>query len=213
MLSPFSIILIHRLAGSVTRRWDLWGSAPGLLVLLGLLFSSSRAAWLAVVIALCAWLFWVWLSSLSQRLHIRPAVLFGLGVAVALAAVFVLGTVQPGGISNLVDRLPGPNSSISRMQIYTNTRWLIADFPFTGGGLASFPGLYSYFVMRMPVFLFGYAHDLFLDLALEQGIIGLLSFVFILIGSFWLIMGRESAELLDGACAGGTGGNGGARPG
>jgi tetratricopeptide (TPR) repeat protein len=85
------------------------------------------------------------------------------------------------------------------MEIYTNTRWLVSDFPFTGGGLASFPGLYSRYVMSVPVFLFGYAHNLFLDLALEQGIIGLLSFVFILGGSFWLIIGRESSALLDGA--------------
>ncbi len=117
----------------------------------------------------------------------------------ALAAIFVLVEIQPGGISALVNRLPGPNSAISRMEIYTNTRWLVTDFPFTGGGLASFPGLYSHYVMSVPFFLFGYAHDLFLDLALEQGIIGLLSFLFVLGGSLWLIVGRERSELLDGA--------------
>jgi O-antigen ligase len=200
ILAPFSFALILHAWKERDAGVGIVALSAGLLVLLGLLFSSSRAAWLALAAALCAWLFWVLAcGSLSKRLRLRPAALFGLGVAVALAAIFVLAEIQPGGVSALVNRLPGPNSAISRMEIYTNTRWLVTDFPFTGGGLASFPGLYSHYVMSIPFFLFGYAHDLFLDLALEQGIVGLLSFLFVLGGSLWLIVGRERAELLDGA--------------
>ena len=200
MLAPFSLALVLQAWRERNPGLGIFAFSAGLLVFLGLLFTSSRAAWLALVAALCAWLFWVLAcSSLSKRLRLRPAALFGLGAALALVVVFLLVDTRPGGVTGLVNRLPGPNSAISRMEIYTNTRWLVSDFPFTGGGLASFPGLYSRYVMSVPVFLFGYAHNLFLDLALEQGIIGLLSFVFILGGSFWLIIGRESSALLDGA--------------
>jgi O-antigen ligase len=200
MLAPFSLALLVLAWRERDAGLGIFAISAGMMVLLGLLFTSSRAAWFALAVALCAWLFWVLACGrLGMRLRLRPAALFGLGVALALAAVLVLVVIQPVGISGLLSQLPGPNSATSRLEIYTNTRWLVSDFPFTGGGLASFPGLYSRYVMGVPFFLFGYAHDLFLDLALEQGIIGLLSFVFILGGSFWLIIGRESAELLDGA--------------
>lgn len=200
MFAPFSLALILHAWRERDAGLGIFALSAAVLLLLGLLFTSSRAAWLALGLALCAWLFWVLAcGALNGRLRLRPAAWFGVAAGLALVGLFILGAISPGGVASLVNRLPGPNNAISRMEIYTNTRWLVSDFPLTGGGLASFPGLYSRYIMSVPVFLFGYAHDLFLDLALEQGIIGLLSFVYILGASFWLIIGRESSGLLDGA--------------
>ena len=200
MLAPFSLAL--GLLAWRERDWGLgiFALSAGLLVLIGLVFTSSRAAWLALFASLGVWILWVVAcGSATNRLRLRPAALFGLGIALVLVVILLFVASRPAGISGLVNRLPGPNSAVSRMEIYTNTRWLVTDFPFTGGGLASFPGLYSQYVMQIPVFLFGYSHDLYLDLALEQGIIGLLSLLFVLGGSFWLVVGRERSDLLDGA--------------
>jgi O-antigen ligase len=200
MLAPFSLALVLQAWRERDAGLGIFAVSAAALVLLGLLFTSSRAAWVALAVAFGLWLFWALACRfLSRRLRLRPVVIFGLGVGLALVGGIVLVASHPVGISGLLNQLPGPNSATSRMEIYTNTRWLVSDFPFTGGGLASFPGLYSRYVMNVPFFLFGYAHQLFLDLALEQGIIGLLSFVYILGASFWLILGRESSELLDGA--------------
>jgi O-antigen ligase len=200
LLAPFSLALILHARRERDAGLGIFAIIAAVLILLGLLFTSSRAAWFALVVALGIWLFWILACGfLSRRLRLRPAALFGLGVGLALLGGFVLVLVEPIGISGLLSQLPGPNSTTSRLEIYSNTLWLVSDFPFTGGGLASFPGLYSRYVMNVPFFLFGYAHQLFLDLALEQGIIGLLSFVYILGASFWLIIGRESSDLLDGA--------------
>jgi tetratricopeptide (TPR) repeat protein len=200
MLAPFSLALVLQAWRERDVGLGIFANSAAVLVLLGLLFTSSRAAWVALAVALGLWYFWVLACGfLSRRLRVRPVVIFGLGVGLALVGGFALVASHPVGISGLLNQLPGPNSAASRMEIYTNTRWLVSDYPFTGGGLASFPGLYSRYVMNVPFFLFGYAHEFFLDLALEQGIIGLLSFVYILGTSFWLIIGRESSELLDGA--------------
>lgn len=200
MLAPFSFALLFHARREHDAGLGIYAISATTLIMLGLLFTSSRAAWLALAAGLCIWVYWVLACGpLSKRLRLRPAALFGLGVALGLGVLFFLGELQSGGFSSLVNKLPGPDSVTSRMEIYTNTRWLVSEFPFTGGGLASFPGLYSRYVMSVPFFLFGYAHDLFLDIALEQGIIGLLALVFTLGGSFWLVVGRESSELLDGA--------------
>ncbi|NIS46259.1 MAG: hypothetical protein GWN61_09585, partial [candidate division Zixibacteria bacterium] len=61
----------------------------------------------------------------------------------------------------------------SRLEISRNTLYLIGDFPFTGGGLNSFAGLYSQYILIIPHFLFNYSHNLFLDVALQQGIFSL----------------------------------------
>jgi O-antigen ligase len=200
MLAPFSVATLIFAWRERDAGLGIFAISAALLVFLGLLFTSSRAAWFALAVALGIWLFWVLACGyLNRRLRLRPAVLFGLGVSLGLLAGFILVAAHPVGISGLVNQLPGPDSTTSRMEIYTNTRWLVSDFPLTGGGLASFPGLYSRYIMNVPFFLFGYAHELFLDIALEQGIIGLLSFVYILCASFWFIVGRERSGLLDGA--------------
>jgi tetratricopeptide (TPR) repeat protein len=87
--------------------------------------------------------------------------------------------------------LPGVANGVSRLDLARNTLDLIADFPFTGGGLGAFAGLYSRYIMALSVFLFSYSHNLFLDVALEQGVFGFLALMSILGGSAWLLIARS----------------------
>jgi tetratricopeptide (TPR) repeat protein len=64
---------------------------------------------------------------------------------------------------------------------------LIADFPFTGGGLAAFAGLFSQYIRITPFFLFAYSHNFYLDVTLEQGVVGGLVSLWIFLGSGWLL--------------------------
>ena len=68
-----------------------------------------------------------------------------------------------------------------------NGAYLVSDFPFTGGGLGSFPGLYSYYMLGIPFFYLINSHNLFLDVAIEQGLLGGLSFLSIFILSIWFV--------------------------
>ncbi|HEX9091064.1 MAG TPA: tetratricopeptide repeat protein, partial [Anaerolineales bacterium] len=59
----------------------------------------------------------------------------------------------------------------------------------------AFAGLYSSYIMLYPDFVYSYAHNLYLDVLLEQGVLGLASFLLILGMSFWLA-GRDGRNIL-----------------
>jgi O-antigen ligase len=164
--------------------------------LIGLIFTSSRAAWLALTIAMVTSSTWFlsrnYIGSLSNK-YKRI-----LGVGLTLIGVLGLFAVtrRPDILGSMLEMLPGPNNANSRLEIYTNTFRLINDFPFTGGGLAAFPGLYSQYILNIPLFFFSYSHNLFLDIWLEQGFIGLIAFLFIYLISIALILFKGEKNLL-----------------
>ena len=61
---------------------------------------------------------------------------------------------------------------------------LALDYPFTGAGLGSFEMAYSSYVVLLHVGFLQHGHNLFLDVWIEQGIIGLLALT-------WLIAQRR----------------------
>ena len=71
---------------------------------------------------------------------------------------------------------------------------MASDFLWTGGGLASFPGLYSRYVLLIPVLFTATSHNLFLDVLTELGAVGLLSIVAMACGSVWFLRSRIDEE-------------------
>jgi len=161
-------------------------AAAAAFTLLTLLLTSSRGAVLAVAAALALWLLW----ELSRR--VGPAVqllrfqVFSL-LLIPVALLFVVAFVQVGGPSALVSQVSGTDSAIGRLDLAGHTIELIGDFPFTGGGLESFPGLYSQYLLVIPFYALPNGHNIFLDIALEQGVAGLLAFSGVVLGAFWLL--------------------------
>jgi tetratricopeptide (TPR) repeat protein len=86
-----------------------------------------------------------------------------------------------------MDLLPGFPFGISRLDLLNNTWNLLADFPFTGGGLRAFPGLYSEYILHIPYLFLEYSHHLYMDIALEQGAVGFFSFMVVIFGSLLLV--------------------------
>jgi tetratricopeptide (TPR) repeat protein len=74
------------------------------------------------------------------------------------------------------------------LEIYAGTLRLVRDFPYTGGGLHAFSGLFSHYILGIPFFMFNYAHSMYLDLAVEQGLPGLAAFLCVLAGGAWLLL-------------------------
>ena len=105
------------------------------LMVFGLLMTSSRAAWLAVLFAFLMWSCWQISTLVVRRLKVSPRILYAtialLLVALSLALVFTASDQ----LLRLVDQIPGYPSGESRYELARNTRHLIADYPFTGGGL------------------------------------------------------------------------------
>lgn len=184
-LAPFSIAF-GRFAWR-RQRVGLFGLAvvAGILILAGLLLTSSRAAWLALVSAAGIWALW-WLSRpLSAVLRLKRTTLFVLMLVATIGLGLAASYTFSGGPATVIAGLPGPNRAMSRMELARDDWNLIGDFPLTGGGLASFAGLYSQYIAVIPFFLFDYGHNLYLDVALEQGAIGALSMIAILSAATW----------------------------
>jgi hypothetical protein len=162
------------------------------LVVISLLLTLSRGGWVALGSALGIWLLW----RLSNRVAVRsgqpPSLIFALLLFfLAAGASAGVAWATPGGPGMLFSRLLSPVNGVSRLDLQLGTLPLVNDFLFTGGGLRAFPGLYSRYMLVIPDFFLVYSHNLFLDIVLEQGILGLLAFLGIMIGSVWQLIGRS----------------------
>jgi O-antigen ligase len=149
----------------------------GLIILLGLILTSSRGAWLALLTGLFIWMLWRSSHYLAAKLGRSQPLIFIAFLLVISIPVMITAATGTGGIISLAERLPGLSSGMSRLELVENTSKLIQDFPITGGGLRSFAGLYSQYIMVTPFFLFAYSHNFYLDLILELGWFGALAVI------------------------------------
>ncbi len=132
------------------RQLELWVFGLGGLGLsLGLLLTESRTPWL-VGAGLAGFAFWWWLAGrVPTRVRLGQARIFWGGLGVSLGLILMIFALRPGLI-NALAALPGPNTLVGRQEVFPQS-WLLAqDTPFTGGGLAAFPALYSTYIKVTP---------------------------------------------------------------
>ncbi len=197
VLIPY--LLAFAVYGWRRKRWELVGitavTAP--FTFFAFLMTSSRAAWLAVAVAAAVWFLW-WFSRVTyQKTPLTREAMFGLMVLALFGTGLIVALLWAGGPVGLLSWLPGADNSTSRLELMQRTLQLWQDFPYTGGGLASFAGLYSTYIAVTPFFLFSYGHNFWLDVLLEQGPVGFLALLGVLVAAFWLLRpparGREQA--------------------
>jgi O-antigen ligase len=157
------------------------------LIAVGLFLTSSRGAWLALGAAFGCWQVWRGAGWLAGRFgwSQRVVTLFILAALGCLTLGWIL--LSPSGLVELANRLPGAPTVGSRITLARNSWHLLSDFPVIGGGLGSFPGLYSHYILDVPVFVFGYSHNFLLDLALELGSIGLIAVCAFYLSAAWIL--------------------------
>ena len=194
MLFPLLVAL-----GLWTAKGKRWGLTlvvviGGVIALSGLLFTTSRGAWVALLAGLGLWLLWRLSARLAQSMSLSSNMLFGAALVGICGLTLLLLLSYPGGPMVLVERLPGPANTTSRSELIHDTLDLIGDFPFTGGGLGAFPGLYAQYILIIPFFSLIHSHNLFLNIALEQGLVGLILFGSILGITIWLLLTPPARE-------------------
>lgn len=194
-----ALLLPYILAfGLIARRrgqllWLVLAAVSTAIAVAALILSASRGATLALVVAFSTWALWNLsqrlgaVSRLSQR-QVLVLLLFPVPVVLMLVAL------RSGGLETLFGHMPGAASGMSRLTLARQTTELIGDFPYTGGGLGSFPGLYSHYILVIPFYFLPNGHNVFLDVALEQGLLGMLAFSGICLGAFWLLARGAPAE-------------------
>lgn len=174
---PFGAALAWE--GWIRRKGWFAGLAIGLslVVLAGLFMTSSRGAWLALLgMLVLAGLVWVqrkWTRStpLAQRSR-RQFIFWGaIGIA-GIAAMAAIG--MTGGLDRLVGSLPDPNGGIQSRTVLWREGWrIVQDYPFTGSGLMSFWLVHPVYALLIDVKFIAHAHNTFLEVWIEQGILGI----------------------------------------
>ncbi len=173
------LVLSLPVAGALTlwpapALWPRWGRVlSGLataLILLALVFTQSRGAYLGLLVAALGMAALRW-----RKLRLPIAALAGLGAVALLVFDFPLADVLVAGI-------PG------REEVWYRALAAISDFPLTGIGAGLFgqivPILYPYFTLGVgPTALAPHAHNLFLQVAIDLGLPGLVSFMALLLSA------------------------------
>ncbi|MEM7115107.1 MAG: O-antigen ligase family protein, partial [Chloroflexota bacterium] len=177
------------------KRWVRWSTivwiGTGLTAVfatLVLIFTQSRSSWIGAICSLGLMLL-LWERSLANAQRRRRMLRWGLAIfaTAIIAIVTIIGpsTIQTWWIEPPADSAIGSLSSLNlRQELWPWAITAVYDFPFTGVGLGSFRQV----VLRLYPFNaatginFSHAHNIFLQVALDFGVIGLISYVGLLIG-------------------------------
>jgi len=153
--------------GSFLKAISLIGIA---VILLATIMTTSTSIWIALFGAAGIWLLWkiieyVRLNRFGRNIF-PISLLLCLGIGIVL--LYTLGSAPSAN--------PGDFGANDRLEVFTRSLYLLRDFPLWGGGLASFPGLYSQYILGIPYKFFQDSYNLFLDVSIEQGLVGGIAF-------------------------------------
>lgn len=156
----------------------------------GLLLSASRGAWLALAVALMLWAAWAAggrIPALQERRIDRLLI-------PAFALLVVLIIFRPAFVAFIQGLM---SEGINRLELMRLSTLLVRDYPFTGIGLGTYPLVFSTYVLLIHVGFIGSPHNLYIELAAEQGVAGLLVFSVIVVLTFrlaWVVSGRQASR-------------------
>ena len=129
---------------------------------------------------------WVlWRVAIFSESNVRVRAVFPflvLSFLLVLIAFAYLGPARAAPSSALSDY--GTNS---RAELLGRGAYFLADYPITGAGLASFPGVYSQYILVIPHSYFTNSYNLFLDVAIEQGIAAGSIIILLYVSSVFLV--------------------------
>ena len=154
------------------------------------LLSQSRGGYIGLALTLPVLILialprrWQWYSLIAL---VVLAVVLGFLVASRWEAV----RTWIAGSDQAADPALSLNSLEGRLEVWSRAIYGIQDFPFTGMGMNAFrkvvPVLYPLFLIGPDIDI-GHAHNEFLQAALDLGIPGLIAFLALYIGAFWMLV-------------------------
>ena len=156
------------------------------LISLTFLLAISHGIELIVLGAVGFWMLWkvsAWAKFIAGGSRVFP-VLVLVYLAVLVVVVYLGPAKVPEGSES------SGYGSNSRAELLERSAHFLVDYPITGAGLNSFPGLYSQYMLVIPFPYFSNSHNLFLDIAIEQGLAGGAVFLIIYLIAVWLVSRR-----------------------
>lgn len=162
-----------------------------IIVLFGLLLTTARGAWIALSVGIILVGWWWVTGQLPVRQKRNRKILF-IGIPVTFIVLLVIGLVWIAkGWIDLVEWLPDTEASLLRMELYLKSLTLLNDYFAFGAGLDSFMMQYSSYALLSHVGFSTHSHNLYIDVVIEQGIVALLSLLWM-----WLLAGEAILRLL-----------------
>jgi hypothetical protein len=144
---------------------------------------------MAVGITAGLWSLWVITSWFSRYKIFSHRILFIVTSVLLVCLAFgYMYTSFHGRLNKDFIGQAGASVSDQRAHLFWSSIQLIKDVPITGGGLDSFPGLYSSYILIDPNYILPYSHNLYLDVSLYQGILGGIMLCCIILGSIILLV-------------------------
>ena len=197
LLLPFLIGLAMTLdrPRPAMPRWRALAAPVGTgFALAAIVLSGSRGGVLATVVGAIVLLALAWRWASWQRERIRSVVVgAGLGLAALVVAGVLSTTLAPGSRvasvlgGEAVRRLGAVESSSGRAEIWTAGALACQTYCTTGAGLGTFSGVYNdvlaFSNVTRNVGLSRPGHNLYLEIAVETGLVGMLL--------FWTAVGTE----------------------
>jgi hypothetical protein len=157
----------------------------------GLVFSMSRGAWVAAVAASVVWGAWELAGRVVRRRNLVEGREWGARVTITVSFLVLAGTLAgAGAVLILAGRLPGLGIANSRLSLFRNSLLLAGDYVFTGAGLGMYLMQYSIYTMLIHAPHTVHSHNMLLDIAIEQGVVGL--------GAFSVMIGAIMVRALRG---------------
>jgi hypothetical protein len=168
---------------TINRNWTTT-ALSGVALLLGvvaLVLTESRGALLGVVAAAFVALYLVVRNNLRRASHHRSGWLWLLDGAALLSAagalLFYVAIVAMPALDAQLGVSAQGGSALSRIALWRDSAPLIADYYFTGSGLGTAVMVYSTYAYLLHVPYLYHAHNLYLQVALEQGVPALLAWL------------------------------------
>jgi putative inorganic carbon (HCO3(-)) transporter len=185
LLGGFLAIAIPSMVALAASERLWWGRLSGYLLVIaamaGLVLTYSRGAWLGTGVGL---LMLLPVLKRGSWLVLGPVLLGPVLVGMATSADAVLSRVESIAAAGSDPAL------ISRLEIWGVATRLVAEHPLLGVGLGNFQAAYGKLMvpdlplLTYPLELPEHAHNLFLNLAVEVGLVGVSAFAWLLAVAF-----------------------------
>lgn len=157
-------------------RYQGWAWAVGLVLLAvtgGLLIAAGE---MSAGLALLAG----GVVAVLVQIRLRWTLLAVIAIGVTAMTAYVMAMAAPAMLPSWL-----PASLLARFKLFHELWGVITDYRFTGSGLLNSSMVYSTYLFLLHVPFLYQAHNLYLELAVEQGIPGLVGYVGLWVASLW----------------------------
>jgi len=184
ILPILSILAIDKIQNHVTLKFGIKQFLPnfwvfGIALVVGVIvLSQSRGAYLAVILSAVA------LASFRWR-----RLFFVLILAIICVTVLLFYYGKPFAALELISTDSALGGAEFRIDVWSNSLFAISDFSFTGIGIGTFnqvvPEFYPFAYVNGAYA--HHAHNLYLQIALDMGLPGLIAYLLLISILFWML--------------------------